>query len=167
MHFAAIALRGVGQVVDMQMSAARTLLQTQARAAAAFGWPDCSDLFDGADERSRHVFAAGTEQMIETAQRANEAVTELQRQVGRVVETQTASAAEQWQRGIEVLGAQTQEGIAQLCETARQQVEETETVSRALTEATEVTRREAQQAVEALQSSIDEERSARRSKVAA
>lgn len=141
-HFAAIALRGVGQVVDMQMTAARVLLQTQARAAAAFGWPDCSELFDSADDRSRHVFATGAEQVLETARRANDAMAELQRQVGRVVETQAATAAEHLQRGIEELGTQTQQGIAQLCETARQTAEEAQQATLALGEATRSSLRE-------------------------
>jgi hypothetical protein len=141
-HFATIALRGVGQVVDMQMTAARVLLQTQARAAAAFGWPDCSDLFDSADDRSRHVFATGAEQVLETARRANDAMAELQRQVGRVVETQAVTAAEHVQRGIEELGTQTQQGIAQLCEAARQTAEEAQQATLALGEAARGTLRE-------------------------
>jgi ElaB/YqjD/DUF883 family membrane-anchored ribosome-binding protein len=131
-HAAAIALRGIGQMCDMNMEAARVLLHTQARAAAAFGFPDMSRLFDAADERARHAFSAGAEQMLSATQRANEAAVELQRQIGRVVETQAATAAENWQRGIEELGAQADEGLAQLCETARQQAEEAQRMTQQL-----------------------------------
>jgi hypothetical protein len=155
-HFAAIALRGVGQVVDMQMTAARVLMQTQARAAAAFGWPDCSNLFESADERARHVFSTGAEKMLETAQRANEAVTELQRQVGRVVETQASAATEQWQRGIEELGSQTQQGIVQLCEAARQSAEEAAQATQSLSEAANETRRQGEQILQEAQAGADE-----------
>jgi hypothetical protein len=155
-HFASIALRGVGQVVDMQMTAARVLLQTQARAAAAFGWPDCSDLFDSADERARHVFSTSAEKVLETAQRANEAVTELQRQVGRVVETQAAAATEQWQRGIEELGSQTQQGIVQLCEAARQSAEEAAQATQSLSDAANETRRQGEQVLQEAQAAADE-----------
>jgi dsDNA-specific endonuclease/ATPase MutS2 len=145
----------------MQMTAARVLLQTQARAAAAFGWPDCSNLFDNADERARHVFATGAEKVLETAQRANEAVTELQRQVGRVVETQASAATEQWQRGIEELGSQTQQGIVQLCEAARQTAEE---ATQSLSEAANETRRQGEQVLHEAQANADER--AKRNKAA-
>lgn len=118
-NITAIALRSAGHLYDLQVSATRTLLQTQARAAAAFGLPDWSPLFDSADERVRNVFATGAEQVLNTARQANEAVTELQRHVGRVLETQTTQAAESWQRGLEQLGSQASEGFSQLRETAR------------------------------------------------
>jgi hypothetical protein len=127
-----VALRGIGQMCDMNMEAARVLLHTQARAAAAFGWPDMSQLFDQADERARHAFAAGAEQVLNATQRANETAVELQRQVSRVLETQAATAAENWQRGIEEIGAQADEGLNQLCETARQQADDAQRLTEAL-----------------------------------
>lgn len=123
-HLTAMALRSAGQLYDLNMSATRVLLQTQARAAAAFGLPDWSPLFESADERVRHVFSTGAEQVLNTARRTNEAVNELQRQVGRVIETQTTQAAESWQRGLEELGSQASEGLSQLCETARRTAED-------------------------------------------
>jgi hypothetical protein len=150
-NFAAIALRGASQVADMQLTAARLLLQTQARAAAAFGLPDVSAVFNEIDERTRHVFSTGAEQVLETAQRANEAVTELQRQVGRVVETQAVVAAEQWQRGLEELGTQAQEGIEQLCEAARQSAEEAQQATQLMADAAHETRRQTSQAIDETQ----------------
>jgi ElaB/YqjD/DUF883 family membrane-anchored ribosome-binding protein len=123
-HLTAIALRSAGQLYDMNVSATRLLLQTQARAAAAFGLPDWSPLFDNADERVRHVFSTGAEQVLNTAQRTNEAVSELQRHVGRVIETQASQAAESWQRGLEELGNRANDSLSQLCETARKTAEE-------------------------------------------
>ena len=125
-HLTALALRSWGQLYDMNVSAARVLLQTQARAASAIGLPDWSGWFDSADQRARHVFAAGAEQLVNTAQRASEAATELQREVGRVVETQTATVAQTLQHGLEELGTQASEGLDQLLETARQQAQEAE-----------------------------------------
>lgn len=133
-NFAAIALRSAGHLYDLNVSAARVLLQTQARAAAAFGLPDLSPLFDNADERVRNVFATGAEQVLSTAQRTTETVSELQRQVGRVLETQTSQAAESWQRGLQELGSQASEGLNQLCETARKTAEEAERSSQQLGE---------------------------------
>lgn len=125
----ALALRSIGQVYDMNLSAARVMLQTQARAASAIGLPDWSGLFNTVDERARHVFAAGAEQLVNTTQRANEVAAELQREVGRVVETQTTTVAETLKQGLEELGSQTSEGLTQLVQTVRQQAEEAERVA--------------------------------------
>ena len=138
-HTAAIALRGIGQMCDMNLEAARLLLHTQARAAAVFGWPDISELFDPVEERARHAFSAGTEQMLNAAQRASEAATQLQRQITRVVENQAVTAAENWQRGIEELGAQAGEGLNQLCDSARQQADEAQRMTEQLAKEARVT----------------------------
>ena len=45
-HVTALALRGIGQLYDMNVAATRVLLQTHARAASAFGFPDWSGLFN-------------------------------------------------------------------------------------------------------------------------
>jgi hypothetical protein len=127
-------LRSIGQVYDMNLSATRVLLQTQARAASALGLPDWSGLFGSVDERARHVFAAGAEQLVSTAQRANEVAVDLQREVGRVVETQTATVAETLKQGLEELGSQASEGLSQLVQSTRQQAEEAERVASALNE---------------------------------
>lgn len=133
-HFASLAVRSIGQVYDMNLSAARVLLQTQARAASAFGLPDWSGLFNSVDERARHVFSTGADQFVITAQRASEAATELQREVGRVVETQATTVAETLKHGFEELGSQASEGFDQLVETARQQAEEAERVASSISD---------------------------------
>ena len=140
-HFAEMALRGFGQLYDMQVAATRVLLQTQARAAAAFGWPVASELYGNGDERARRLFSTGADQLLQGAQRASEAAAELQRQVGRVIEKQAATAADNWQRGLEELGAQANEGLTQLVETARQQAEAAERATAALGEAASETMR--------------------------
>jgi hypothetical protein len=125
-HVTALALRSAGQLYDINLSMARTLLRTQVRAAAAFGLPDWSPLLDNADDRARQLFSTGAEQILHTTQRANDAAQELQRQVGRVIETQTQRAAETWQRGLQELGSQTSQGLQQLCQAARETAEEAE-----------------------------------------
>jgi len=131
-HLTAFALRSAGHLYDLNVSTARVLLQTQARAAAAFGLPDWSPLFDAADERVRHVFATGAEHVLNTARRTNEAVSELQRQVGRVIETQATQAADSWQRGLEELGSQADQGLNQLLETARKTADDAQRGAEAL-----------------------------------
>jgi DNA anti-recombination protein RmuC len=130
----ALALRGLGQVYDMNISATRVLLQTQARAASVLGWPDVSEIFNQVDDRARHVFASGAEQLMQAAQRANEAAVDLQRQVGRVVETQAVTIAENLQQGLEELGTQTSEGLRHLTETARQQADEAERLAQVVSQ---------------------------------
>lgn len=129
-----LAMRGASEVLDMQMATWRTLLETQARTAAAFGFPDCSDLFRDGDGRMRQVFSSGAEQLLNTAQRTNQAVAEIQRRVGHIVETQAQAAAENWQQGLEQLGAQTDESLRQICETAQQQAERVERATREMSE---------------------------------
>lgn len=132
----AIAVRGVGQLFDMQMTAVRTVLQTQARTAAALGWPDCSDWFNGgSDDRLRRTLSSGTEQLVNTAQRTGEAVAEIQRQVGRVIESQAQTAAQSWQHGLEQLGSQADESLKQLRETARQQAEQLQRATQSMADA--------------------------------
>jgi hypothetical protein len=147
-HFTALALRSAGQLYDINLSVTRTLLRTQARTAAAFGLPDWSPLLDSADDRARQLFSTGAEQILNTAQRANEAARELQRQMGRVLETQTARAAETWQRGLQELGTQTSQGLTQLCDAARETAEETQ---RAVEEMAQQSQQAMQQASRAQQ----------------
>lgn len=124
-----IALRSLGQVVDINIATTRALLQAQARAASAFGWPDWSGVFDQVDDRTRHVFSAGAEQLVQLTQRANDAAAELQQQVGRVVQTQAATMAESLQHSLQEIGEQTGEGLRQLCDNARLHAEQAERVA--------------------------------------
>lgn len=158
-----VALRGVGQVCDLQMTAARMLLRSQARAMAAFGWPDVTGLFNSADERTRNLYATAAEQMVRAAQRAGEAATELQREVSRLVDTQAAMAVENWQRGLEEIGTQAEQGLNELCETTRRTAEEAAEATRTTAEATRETLREGGTAVRhAVRESADATRAAMR-----
>ncbi|HEX6703129.1 MAG TPA: hypothetical protein VF169_00100 [Albitalea sp.] len=123
-HLSTLAVRSLGQIYDMNLAAARVLMQTQARAASALGLPDWSGWFESIDERARRVFATGAEQFTNAAQRATEAANELQREVGRVVDSQTATVAQTLQHGLQALGTQTAEGLDRLVETAHEQAEE-------------------------------------------
>src|SRR4029450_6795119 len=98
----------------MTMSVARVMLHTQARAASAIGLPDWSGWFDVTDERTRQVFSEGADHLLNTAQRASEAASQLQREVGRVVEAQAVTVAQTVQQGLEELATQASEGRSQL-----------------------------------------------------
>lgn len=123
-QLAAITLRAATQVLDMNLAATRLMLQTQARAAAAFGLPDWSDWITAANERSRRLFETGTDQWLSTTERASDTARELQREMGRLIEAQSARAAEQWEQGLQQLGTQTQQGLDQWREATLRNAEE-------------------------------------------
>jgi len=129
-----IAVRSMGRIYDIQIAATRMMLQTQARAASAFGWPDYSGLFRIADERTRRVVSAGTEQFLSLAEKANRTTGEVNRQVGRILESQVVQEAESWQRGLEEIGQQTVQSLEEFRELARQQAEESVRLAESLGE---------------------------------
>ena len=94
-HAAELALRGAGQLYELNVSATRVFLQAQANAAAAFGVPDFSPLFDLATDQTRQLLTAGTEQVLGAARRASDATAEMQRNAGQLMEAQATQAAEQ------------------------------------------------------------------------
>jgi ElaB/YqjD/DUF883 family membrane-anchored ribosome-binding protein len=142
-QLATMAVRGAGQLLDLQMAAVRTLLQTQARTAAAMGLPDYSGWFSGeTDDRMRQVFSKSTEQLAQSAQRAGETLAQIQRHVSHIVETQNNLAAQNLQQGLEHLSTQADESLNQLCATAQRQAEEFERTARSLAESTRDTMRE-------------------------
>lgn len=116
-----MALRGAEQFYEMNVSATRVLLQTQASTATAFGLPDWSPLIEATTEQARQMMSAGTEQILSAAQRANEVVTELQRTTSQLFETQktqNAEAAEALQRNMQELSSKTAENLANMGDAA-------------------------------------------------
>ncbi|HIV71476.1 MAG TPA: hypothetical protein H9903_11135 [Candidatus Aquabacterium excrementipullorum] len=109
-----LALRGAEQLYDINVSTARVFVQAQANTAAAFGVPDWSPLFDLATDQTRQILSAGAGQVLDAAQRASEVATELQRSAGQLLESQTAQAADNLQRGMEEFNAQASESLSQL-----------------------------------------------------
>lgn len=119
-HLAEAALRSAEQVYDAHVSAARTLWQTQARAAAALGLPDWSSVLECTDERTRQVVSIATEQWLATAQQAHQAWADLSEQLVRTLEHQTAEAAETWQRGLQQWSSTARDGVNQWRDATRQ-----------------------------------------------
>ena len=135
-NMTAIAARGMGQLYDMQMAATRMLLQTQARAAAAFGIPDYSDLFRVGDDRARRVFATGTEHLFDATQRASDTIRQIQHHMGRLVESNAMNVSESWRHGLEEFATQAEESLQQLQELTRQQADEALRAAESFGEAT-------------------------------
>jgi len=123
LQLATFALRALGQACELNLSASRALLQTQARAASAVGWPDWSPLFDAVDEPTRRLLSVNTDQWVTTAQRAGEVASQLQREVERLVETQATNVVQAVEQGLQKLGSQAEQTFDQLAETAQQQAQ--------------------------------------------
>ena len=135
-NIAAVALRSMSEAYDMQLAATRLAWQTQARAAAAFGWPDYSGFFRRDEGRAKRVFATGTEHLLATAQQARQTLAEVQREVGRLIECNAESMAESWQQGLEEFAVQAEESLDQMKELARQQIDEAMQAAESLGDAT-------------------------------
>lgn len=123
-NMAEIALRGTALLFDIQMEAARNMMQMQARTATVLGAPDYSDLFRMVDDRAKRLFSTSAEQILNSARQANETVAEMQRQIGRLMEQQTVELTEEMRQGIEQLGRHTQEGLQQVRQVVEQEAEE-------------------------------------------
>jgi hypothetical protein len=115
---AEVALRGTALLWDLQMETARNLWRTQARTAAMLGIPDCSALFEVADDRARRFFTTGAEQVLSCARQARETVVEMQRQMGRLAEQQTIGLTTEVRDQIEQISRQTEEGLQQIKQVA-------------------------------------------------
>ncbi|HLX29117.1 MAG TPA: hypothetical protein VKV24_11610 [Casimicrobiaceae bacterium] len=111
---AEVAVRGTALLWDVQMETARNLWRTQARTAAMFGVPDCSQFLHFEDDRARRLFSASAEQMLNAARQARETVVEVQRQLGRLAEQQTIGITEQVRAQMEQLGRSTEEGLREI-----------------------------------------------------
>lgn len=112
---AELALRGAEQLYDIQMSAARVMLQAQANTAAAFGMPDwSSSFFDLAIDQTRQMWCAGAEQVLDAAQRASDITTELQRNAGQLIESQAAQATDTLERGMQEFNDQATQNLSSL-----------------------------------------------------
>ena len=109
---AEMAVRSAAQMYALQMSALRTLSETHARTAAAFGLPDWTEwLTNGNEEALRQAAVSTTEQVLETSRRTSEAMARLSGNLRELVRAQTGAASQQWQKVIEQFGAQTAESL--------------------------------------------------------
>ncbi len=125
-HIAELAIRGAGLLLDFQLQTARDLFELQARSAALFGVPDCSSLFNAADDRARRIFSEGAEHVAQVRRRATETMTQVNRQLGRLVEQQAVGVAEQMRQGIEQIGRHTEQGLQQARTLVEQGLDELE-----------------------------------------
>jgi hypothetical protein len=119
MNLAEVALRGVNALWDIQFAAAQNLLQLQASGAAAFGAPDYSGWIRTAQDNARRLLSTGAEQMLMCARRTTQTVSDVQAQIGHMVEQRTEDLAAEWRSGFEQLGARTRESLEAAADVGR------------------------------------------------
>ena len=123
-NVADIYVRGALRIADMQASAARVLLQTQARTARMFGAPDWSNAFNGPGEQLSQWFNTGTEQALSLMRQTNETISEVNQQLSRIVQRQTVQLAEEMRQGLEAVNRRAQDSLHELRETTEQAASE-------------------------------------------
>lgn len=125
-NMAEIALRGSSTLIDIQLAALRNVAQIQARGAAAFGLPDCSELFNATDKLVKSQLSAATDQLVGSTRQISQACAETQRQFGRIVQQGTTQLAEEIRKGVEEMGQRTRQSMQELTDIAERQASEAE-----------------------------------------
>jgi predicted metal-dependent RNase len=131
-NLAEIFFQGAIRIVDIQTTAARVLLQTQGRSAAMFGAPDWTPTVTRQGERLTQLLSVGAEETLKIMRQANETVSEMQQQVGQLIQQQTAQMTDEVRNGVEEVGRRTEEGLEQLRHTTQQAAAEAQRAGRRL-----------------------------------
>lgn len=118
MNIADIAIRGTARLLDIEFATLRTFWQIQARSAAAFGAPDCSEMIRRAESSVQRLLSTSTEQMLTSVHQAAQAFTEIQNQVGQVIEDSAEQVTEEIRQGMEEFGERSREGMSAMRDTA-------------------------------------------------
>lgn len=121
---AEILIQGVARFIDIQASAAETIMRAQARSAAMFGFPDWSGaLPPGNGRQLSELFATSAEEGLNVLRQTNETMCKLQQQFNDVLTQQTSQLTAQMRSSMEEIARRTQEGLGQVRETTQQAVE--------------------------------------------
>lgn len=129
-NVAELAVRGSSALFDIQLATLRSMWQFQARAAAALGGPDYSELLRSADDSARQLVSTGTEQLLNSTRQASETVTEIQRQIGRLVEQGSQQLTRDVRQGIEQVSQRAQQSLDEVKTLVREGADEAERVVR-------------------------------------
>lgn len=141
-NMTATAMRTFSQLYDMQAATARVVMRAQSRAFSAIGWPDFSHWFEIDDDRSRRMFSATTDTLLQSSDHANRTAAEIQQHLGRLWEQQAMDLSETWRQGLQEWQTQASESLDELKEMVRQQADELAQATESLTESTRRTLRE-------------------------
>ena len=121
-----IALRGTALLWDIQADTARRLFEIQANNAMLFGVPDFTQMFRVRNGGNKGVFSTTIDQALNSMRQINDTVTEVQLQLSRVAEQQTAGIAERFEQSIEEVARRSQQGLEEIRRLAEEQADEAE-----------------------------------------
>ncbi len=120
-------IHGAARMLDIQASAARTFLQYQAKGAAVFGAPDWSNLLKIGDNR---FFESTADKTLGYIRQTSEAISDMQSELTRLMEEQTAQFKQELEKGLEEAGSFIEEGFKEGTRTAEETAEETKRAAR-------------------------------------
>ena len=125
-----IALRGTALLWDIQADTARRLFEIQANSAMLFGVPDFTHIFRVGNGRNRGLFSTTIDQTLNSLRQINDTVTEVQWQLSRVAEQQTAGIADRFEQGIQEVSRRSQQGLEEIRRLAEEEADEVEQTAR-------------------------------------
>jgi len=125
-----IALRGTALLWDIHADTARRLFEIQANSAMLFGVPDFTHIFRVGNGRNRGLFSTTIDQALNSLRQINDTVTEVQCQLSRVAEQQTAGIADRFEQGIQEVSRRSQQGLEEIRRLAEEEADEAEQTAR-------------------------------------
>lgn len=132
----ATAMRGMGQLFDMQAATARVLMRAQLRTACAFGMPDYSGMLQTNDDRATRLFSTATENLMQVVDQGDSPLAEMSSQMIRLIEQQAIAVTERMKDSLQEMKSQTAQSMEELKQLTRQQADEVSRASEMLMNAT-------------------------------
>lgn len=123
-NMAEIALRGSSTLMDIQLSTLRNVAHIQARSAALFGLPDCSEIFNATDKLIQCQLSAATDQLLSSTRQISQAYADAQRQFGRAIEQGTTQLAQEIRQSVDEIGQRARQGMQEFSSNVEQQTGE-------------------------------------------
>jgi ribosomal protein S20 len=118
---AEIFLQQGARLMDIQASAARSLLRTHARSCAAIGGPDWSALYGPEAERQfSELLRTSAEQSLNLIRQTNQTFVELQQAINHLIAQQTGELTAQVRTNMQQIGQSVEQSAAEARRTAQQ-----------------------------------------------
>ena len=116
-----IFLQQGARLMEIQASAARSVLRTQARSCAAMGAPDWSALYGPETERQfSELLRTSAEQSLNLMRQTNQTFLELQQAINRLIAQQTREPTAQVCTNMQQIGQSVEQSAAEARRTAQQ-----------------------------------------------
>jgi phasin family protein len=118
-------MQGAARLLEIQTTAARTLLENQSRTASMFGAPDLSSMLEPHTSFT-DFFDTSAQQAAAFMRQTNDTLTQVQRQLSQLVEAQTSWMTEQMRKNMDEFTRRTGENLKHWREASRQAADEAE-----------------------------------------